>query len=93
MKILHCDSCHVEVNDYGHWYSGEKPRNMYELKCVHESDSNNYNGMILCHECITKLLYKAESRETKGEKSAIKEKARLSHAESCYLEQGITQVL
>ena len=33
-----------------------------------------------------------KSRKTEGEKSAIKEKAKLSHAESCYLEQGITQV-
>jgi DNA-directed RNA polymerase subunit RPC12/RpoP len=60
MKILHCDSCHAEVNDYGHWYDDKKSRNMYELKCVHESNSDTYDGMIFCHECIAKLLYKAE---------------------------------
>lgn len=63
MKILHCDSCHAEVNDYAHWYNDEKPRNMYELNCIHEimSNSNTYHKMILCHECIEKLLFKAES--------------------------------
>ena len=61
MRTLQCDSCHAEVNDYGHWYNGETPRNMYELKCVHESDSNTFEGMIICHECIQKLLHKAES--------------------------------
>lgn len=61
MKILHCDFCHVEVNDYAHWYNDAQPRNMYELKCVHESGSDTYNGMIICHECIAKLLHKTES--------------------------------
>ena len=61
MKILHCDSCHAEVNEFGHWYDDEKPRNMYELNCIHESGSDTYNGMIFCHECIAKLLYKTES--------------------------------
>lgn len=61
MKILHCDSCHAEVNDYSHWYNDAQPRNMYELKCVHESGSDTYNGMIICHECIAKLLHKTES--------------------------------
>lgn len=60
MKIFHCDSCHAEVNDYAHWYNNEKPRNMYELKCIHESDPATYDGMIICHKCIAELLYKAE---------------------------------
>lgn len=63
MRTLQCDSCHAEVNDYGHWYNGETPRNMYELKCVHESDSNTFEGMIICHECIQKLLHNAESED------------------------------
>lgn len=64
MKILHCDSCHAEVNDYSHWYSDEQPRNMYELMCVHESGSEcTYNGMIICHKCIEKLLYKSKSED------------------------------
>lgn len=63
MKIFHCDCCHAEVNEYGHWYNDEKPRNMYELKCIHESNSNTYEGMIFCHECIEKLLYKAEGSD------------------------------
>lgn len=63
MKILHCDGCHAEVNDYGHWYNDKKPRNMYELNCIHESNSDTYHGMIFCHECIAKLLYKVESED------------------------------
>ena len=60
MKILQCDCCHVEVNDYAHWYNDVKPRNMYELNCIHESNSDTYDRMILCHECIEKLIYKIE---------------------------------
>lgn len=60
MRILQCDSCHAKVNDYAYWYKDETPRNMYELKCVHESDSVTYEGMIICHKCIQKLLHKAE---------------------------------
>lgn len=63
MKILHCDCCHAEVNDYSHWYNDAQPRNMYELKCVHESGSDTYNGMIICHKCIAKLFHKAEGRD------------------------------
>ena len=63
MKILHCDSCHAEVNDYAHWYNDEKPRNMYELKCLHECDSDTYDGMIICHKCIAELLHTAERSE------------------------------
>ena len=66
MKILQCDSCHVQVNDYAHWYNDEKPRNMYELHSAHtvsDLDSNTYEGMIICHKCIQKLLYGAEESE------------------------------
>lgn len=60
MRILHCDACHAEVNEclkYAHWYDGKKPRNVYELKCIHDaSNSDTYDGMIICHECIEKLL-------------------------------------
>lgn len=66
MKILHCDVCHAEVNEYAHWYNDEKPRNMYELNCIHEGNtysSSTYNGMIVCHECMTKLLFKGESED------------------------------
>lgn len=65
MKILHCDSCHAEVNNYSHWYNGAQPRNMYELECVHESGSDTFNGMIICHECIEELLHKAEGEMKK----------------------------
>ena len=59
MKILQCDVCHAEVNDYAHWYNDKKPRNMYELKCIHElTNSDTYEGRIICHECMTELLYK-----------------------------------
>jgi len=61
MKILQCDSCHAKVNNYGYWYKGEIPRNMYELRCVNESDSDTYDEMIICHKCIQKLFHKAES--------------------------------
>ena len=57
MKILCCDACHAEVNDYAHWYNNESPRGMYELKCVHEGNSESYDGMIFCHKCISKLLF------------------------------------
>lgn len=60
MKILHCDCCNTEVNDYSYWYNDAQPRNMYELMCVHESGSDTYNGMIICHKCIAKLLQKKE---------------------------------
>ena len=60
MKKYRCDSCHAEVNDYGHWYDGKKPRNMYELNCIHESTEDHYSGMIFCKECIAKLIYKEE---------------------------------
>ena len=65
MKILHCDSCHTEVNDYSHWYNDEQPRNMYELNCIHECGSDTYDGMIICHKCIAKLLHKQESEDKK----------------------------
>lgn len=62
MKILQCDSCHAKVNDYAFWYKGETPRNMYELHSAHTvSDSDTYEGMIIYHKCIQKLLHKAES--------------------------------
>lgn len=58
MKIYHCDSCHCEVNDYAHWYNDQNPRSMYELKCIHEFDSDTFEGMVFCHECIRKLIEK-----------------------------------
>ena len=62
MKILQCDSCHAEVNDYAYWYNDETARNMYELYSIHTvSGSDTYEGMIICHKCIQKLLHKAES--------------------------------
>lgn len=61
MKILHCDCCHVEVNDYAHWYNDKTPRNMYELKCVHESNSGTYDGLIICHKCMERLFYPTTS--------------------------------
>lgn len=60
MKITQCDSCHAAVNDYAHWYNNIEPRNMYELRCIHDCSSNTYEGKILCHKCIQKLLYGAE---------------------------------
>lgn len=63
MKILHCDVCHAEVNEYAHWYNDAEPRNMYELNCIHESNTNTYDGIIICHKCIEKLIYKAGSEE------------------------------
>ena len=64
MKILRCDACHAEVNDYPYCYNGETTRNMYELDCIHESSVCTYDGMILCHECIKKLLNMAEKVDT-----------------------------
>lgn len=60
MKITVCDSCHVKVNDYAHWYNGAMARNMYELRCIHESDPDTYEGIILCNDCVAKLLYAAK---------------------------------
>ena len=57
MKILQCDCCHVKVNNYAHWFDDAKPRNMYELKSIHTIDYNNYDEMILCHECLSKLMH------------------------------------
>lgn len=65
MKILRCDACHAEVNDYGYWYNDEKPRNMYELHCIHESNSYPYEGMIFCQECINKLCCMTENENQK----------------------------
>lgn len=56
MKILRCDCCHAEVNDYSKWSNGSKPRSMYELHCIHEYDSDTYEGMIFCSKCIDKLI-------------------------------------
>ncbi len=56
MKILHCDCCHVEVNDFGHWYNDDSPRSMYELNCIHEFGEETLNGYILCEKCIKRLL-------------------------------------
>ena len=61
MIIIKCDICNVAVNNFAHWYNDEKPRNMYELKTVHDSNTNTYDGMIICHECIKKLYNKNES--------------------------------
>ena len=67
MKIFRCDSCHAEVTEYGRWRTNSGNRgNMYELKCVYEryeNDSDNYDGFIFCHECIGKLLHKAEGED------------------------------
>lgn len=62
MKIILCDACHANVNNYSYWYGGT-PRNMYELNCIHESNDNTFNGMIICHECIAKLLHKIEGSD------------------------------
>lgn len=59
MKIIACDVCYANVNNFSYWYGGT-PRNMYELKLVHESESDTYDEMIICHKCIEKLLHKAE---------------------------------
>lgn len=56
MKILECDCCHVKVNDYAHWYDGAKPRNMYELNCIHAVDYDRYDEKILCHDCLMKAI-------------------------------------
>ena len=65
MKILSCDWCHAKVNDYSHWYGGVKARNMYELKCVHDTNGNNsgsYDGLIICSKCLNKLVPKTEEQ-------------------------------
>lgn len=56
MKILHCDCCHAEVNDFAHWYNDAKPRSMYELNCIHEYGEDTYQGFIICAECFEKIL-------------------------------------
>lgn len=57
MKILHCDCCNTEVNNYSHWYNDARPRNMYELKCVHGvTFGETYDGMIICHKCMERLF-------------------------------------
>lgn len=66
MKIIACDTCHANVNNYSYWYGGT-PRNMYELKCVHESNDNTYEGMIICHECIKKLIHPKLHKQTEEE--------------------------
>lgn len=67
MKIILCDACHSNVNNYSYWYGGT-PRNMYELNCIHECNDNTFNGMIICHECIAKLFNNIEKDiEKRGE--------------------------
>ena len=56
MKIVQCDCCDAKVNDYGRWYNDNKPRNMYELKLIHDFDSDTYDGMIVCQKCLQRLL-------------------------------------
>lgn len=63
MRITQCDSCRAAVNDYAYWYNNIAPRNMYELRCVHDYSSDTYEGKILCHKCIQKLLYGAETEQ------------------------------
>lgn len=64
MKKLLCDICLAEVNNYGHWYGGEKPRNMYEIKCIDSyDDSDTYDGIIICHKCIQKMIMNEESED------------------------------
>lgn len=63
MKILHCDCCHAEVNNYSHWYNGAQPRNMYELKRVHGGSFDTYDGMIICHKCMERLMSESEKNE------------------------------
>lgn len=68
MKILHCDCCSTEVNNYSHWYNGAQPRNMYELKCVRGGTfSGTYDGMIICHKCIERLFHTIEESEKEDE--------------------------
>lgn len=55
MKKYICDICKAEVNDYAHWSKGD-PRSMYELKIIHEFDSDSCDGMIICQHCINYLL-------------------------------------
>lgn len=67
MKILHCDCCHTEVNIYGHWCDDKKPKCMYVLNSVHEyGEGDKYQGVILCQDCIQKLL--SEVAEQNGQK-------------------------
>lgn len=61
MIIINCDICKASVNNFGHWYDSKKNRNMYELKCLHDSGSITYEGMIICHKCIQKLFNNNES--------------------------------
>jgi hypothetical protein len=57
MKIIECDRCHVQVNEYDHWKKTDRPRSMYELNRVHdEYDSDTYEGMIFCSRCVEELL-------------------------------------
>ena len=60
MKILHCDCCHAEVNDFGNWYNDIKPRSMYELNCIHDCGDKSYESYIFCQDCISKLIYRGK---------------------------------
>ena len=68
MKIIACDACCANVNNYSYWYGGT-PRNMYELKCVHESNDNTYEGMIICHECLERLIHPRPTTKQKEEET------------------------
>lgn len=56
MKIYQCDICHVEVNDYAHWYNDAEPRSMYELQTIHDFKGATFEGLIICHKCIEKMM-------------------------------------
>lgn len=64
MKIYQCDICKIQVNDFGCW-GGEKPRNMYELKLIHDTLDNNgnYDGFIICDECFKKIYLNKEDKD------------------------------
>ena len=66
MKIFQCDSCKVETNDYGHFYNDARPRSMYELELFIDSGKgSSHQGVILCQQCVEKLLYGVGGKEDK----------------------------
>lgn len=70
MIYYKCDCCGYEINESGtirNFVSDEKLRNMYQIKSIHEDNSDTLEGLVFCHDCLSRMRAKSmESPEPFG---------------------------
>ena len=72
MLTYRCDCCGAEITDWGDGHLKKRAKRMYEVKIKLDTvyDSDNYDGMHFCHDCIGKLYHEGLRRrfEQNGQK-------------------------